>query len=84
VSDVTPVSLDGVAGWLWHLQGVAPGALFGRPQVATMDVHCSELWVSVDAFTVIKMLLTAPRARAHEAADGLSSVISSWRWEMAP
>jgi hypothetical protein len=80
VSDVTPVSLDGAAGWLWHLQGVVPGALFGRPQVATMDVHCSEVWASVDAFTAIKMLLTAPRASAHEAADGLSSVILSWQW----
>jgi hypothetical protein len=80
VSDVIPVSLDGAAGWLWHLQGVVPGALFGRPQVATMDVHCSEMWASVDAFTAIKMLLTAPRAIAHEAADGLSSVIFSWQW----
>jgi PPK2 family polyphosphate:nucleotide phosphotransferase len=80
VSDVTPVSLDGATGWLWHLQGVVPGALFGRPQVATMDVHCSEMWASVDGFTAIKMLLTAPRASAHEAADGLGSVISSWQW----
>jgi hypothetical protein len=80
VSDVTPVSVDGAAGWLWHFQGVVPGILFGRPQVATMDVHCSEMWASVDAFTAIKMLLTAPRANAHEAADGLSSVILSWQW----
>jgi TIR domain len=80
VSDVTPVSLDGAAGWLWHLQGVVPGALFGRPQVATMDVHCSEMWASVDAFTAIKMLLTAPRASAHEAADGLATVVFSWQW----
>jgi TIR domain len=80
VSDATPVSLDGTAGWLWHLQGVVPGTLFGRPQVATMDVHCSEIWASVDASTAIKMLLTAPRASAHEAADGLNSVILSWQW----
>ncbi len=80
VSDVTPVSLDEAAGWLWHLQGVVPGALFGRPQVATMDVHCSEMWVSVDTSTAIKMLLTAPRGSAREATDGLSSVISSWQW----
>jgi TIR domain len=25
VSSVTPVSLDGAAGWCWHLQGVVPG-----------------------------------------------------------
>lgn len=80
VSDVTPVSLDGAAGWLWHLQGVVPGTLFGRPQVVTMDVHCSEIWASVDASTAITMLLTAPRASAHEAVDGLSSVILSWQW----
>jgi hypothetical protein len=80
VSDATPVSLGGAAGWLWHLQGVVPGTLFGRPQVATMDVHCAEIWASVDASTAIKMLLTAPRASAHEAADGLNSVISSWKW----
>jgi hypothetical protein len=79
-SGVTPVSLDGGVGWLWHLQGVVPGTLFGRPQVATMDVHCSEMWASVDASTGIKMLLTAPRASAREAADDLSSVISSWQW----
>src|SRR5665647_619262 len=80
VSDVTPVSLDGTAGWLWHLQGVVPGTLFGRPPVATMDVQCSEMWASVDASTAIKMLLTAPRANAREAADELSSVILSWQW----
>ncbi|HWX44110.1 MAG TPA: TIR domain-containing protein [Solirubrobacteraceae bacterium] len=80
VSDVTPVALGGAAGWLWHLQGIVPGTLFRRPHVATMDVHCSEVWVSVDASTAIKMLLTAPRASAHEAAEGLNSVISSWRW----
>ncbi|HEV2974170.1 MAG TPA: toll/interleukin-1 receptor domain-containing protein [Solirubrobacteraceae bacterium] len=79
-SDVTPVSLDGAAGWLWHLQGVVPGALFDRPQVATMDVQCSEMWVPIDASTAIKMLLTAPRASAREAADELSSVILSWQW----
>lgn len=80
-SDVTPVSLDGTAGWLWHLQGVVPGTLFGRPHVARMDVHCSEIWASIDASTAIKILLTAPRGSAHEAVDGLRSVISSWRWE---
>ncbi len=80
VSDVTPSSLDGATGWLWHLQGVVPGSLFGRPQVATMDVHCSEMWTSVDAFTTMKLLLTAPRERAHEAADGLATVVFSWQW----
>jgi hypothetical protein len=80
VSGVTPVSLDGDAGWCWHLQGAVPGALFRRPQVATMDVHCSEIWASIDASTAIKVLLTAPRASAHEAADALRSVISSWQW----
>ncbi len=80
VSDVTPVSIDGDAGWLWHLQGVVPGALFGRPQLATMDVHCSEIWASLDSSTAMKILLTAPRASASEAADGLMSMISSWQW----
>jgi hypothetical protein len=80
-SDVTPISLDGAAGWLWHLQGVVPGTLFRRPHVPTMDVHCSETWVSVDTSTAMKMLLTAPRASAHEATTALDSVISSWQWE---
>jgi hypothetical protein len=80
VSDLTPVSLDGLAGWLWHLQGVVSGALLGRPHVATFDIHCAEVLAPVDAFTTIKMLLTAPRASAHEAADALARVILSWQW----
>jgi hypothetical protein len=80
-SDVTPITLDGAAGWLWHLQGVVPGTLFRRPHVSTMDVHCSETWVPVDTSTAMKMLLTAPRASAHEATTALNSVISSWQWD---
>jgi hypothetical protein len=74
------VAFGGMVGWLWHLQGPAEGIRFGRPDQPAIDVHCAELWGPVDADTVVKLLLVAPRASADEATIALSTVISSWRY----
>jgi hypothetical protein len=76
---VVSIRFGEAVAYVWHLQGLVPGAELGRPAHSPTAIHRAEMWAELPE-GLMKILLIAPLERASEGLDALYTFLSSWRW----